>query len=106
MRINDKQFVTADQSDKASDSKKTTTARQTGKETVTVQQAQAPVSDSVQLSSRARDVADIKNQLKDSADVREDLVNDIRERIKNGSYHVDSRDIASSIVRKAEEGIF
>ena len=105
MRINDKQFITADQSDKASDSKKTT-ARQSARDSVSAQPAQAALSDSVQLSDRARDVTDIKNQLKDSSDVREGLVNDIRERIKNGSYHVDSRDIASSIVRKAEEGIF
>jgi negative regulator of flagellin synthesis FlgM len=104
MRINDKQFVTAEQSDRASDSKKT--ARSTVAATPVSSTQQQTATDSVELSSRVRDLAEIKSQLQESSDVRESLVNDIRERIKNGTYEVDSREIASRIVGRAEDGIF
>jgi flagellar biosynthesis anti-sigma factor FlgM len=104
MRINDKQFIKTEQYDRATEGKKT--ARADAKTAASVSAQAGVATDSVELSSRVRDVADIKTQLQDSPDMRESLVADLREQIKSGTYNVSSHDIASGIVRRAEDGIF
>lgn len=104
MRINDKQFITnADRNDKTSGTKKTDVKR-----TGNGQQAQNTQSatDSVKLSTTARDIAEITLQLKESSEVRKDVVNELKQKIKDGTYQVSGRDIAGKIISKAKNNIF
>ncbi|MDR0453519.1 MAG: flagellar biosynthesis anti-sigma factor FlgM [Deferribacteraceae bacterium] len=103
MRINDKQFITTDKGDKAADTKKAEGKRggEAGKSA-----SLKATADSVQLSSRTRDIAEITLQLKEASEVREELVSELRSRIKSGEYHVSGFDIASKIMDKARSSIF
>lgn len=106
MRINDKQFITnADKNGSASGTKKADAKRTAaaGKE---ASSASATTSDMVKLSSRARDIADITLQLKESSEVREELVNELKQKIHNGTYHVKGQDIAEKITDAARNSIF
>ncbi len=105
MRINDKQFITtADKNEstsgaKKADGKRTAAAGKTSSVSTTA-------SDTVKLSSRARDIADIALQLKESSEVREELVSELKEKIRSGAYHVSGQDIAGRIADKARNNIF
>ena len=105
MRINDKQFITnTDKNDSASGTKKADGKRSAaaGK----ASSASTTASDTVKLSSRARDIADITLQLKESSEVREELVNELKRKIQNGTYHISGQDIAERITDKAQHNIF
>ena len=54
--------------------------------------------DEVDLSSQAKDFATIKKMLAKETDVREELVQDIKQRIDNGTYNVSSKDVADKIL--------
>ena len=103
MRINDKQFITTDKGDKAADTKKAEAKRGQGAKKASSASASA---DSVRLSSRSRDIAEIALQLKEASEVREELVSELRAKIKDGTYHVSGGDIASKIMDKALNNIF
>ena len=54
--------------------------------------------DEVKLSTQAKDFATIRQKLADVPDVREDMVQDIKVRMKQGTYEVSSSDIAQKIL--------
>ena len=106
MRINEKQFIQADKGERAAENKKAEAKRAAKAISESGASTSAAAADSVALSGRARDVAEIASQLKDSSEVREELVSELREKIRSGEYHVSGLDIAGKIVDKAQEGIF
>lgn len=106
MRINDKQFLPTDKSDKANDTKKSSESKRTSDNSKTNAATGTQKADSVALSSRSRDIAEIAQQLKDSSEVREDRVSELRARIQDGTYHVSGKAIAGSIMDKANNNIF
>lgn len=99
MRIDDRQFITAEKGDKTAGSKKAEAKARAaqGGETAT-----AAAGDKVMLSASSRDVAELTLQLRDASEVREELVNELKEKIMDGSYNVAGRDIAARIMAKAE----
>ena len=54
--------------------------------------------DEVDLSNVAKDFASIKKMLSDVPEVREDKVQDIKQKMENGTYDVSSKDVASKIL--------
>lgn len=50
------------------------------------------------LSSEGQSFSELLGKLKNIPDVRQDRVNEISERIQNGSYNVSAMDIASKIL--------
>ena len=54
--------------------------------------------DEVQISSTGRDYNVAKAAVSESADIREDLVADIKARIKNGTYDVSAEDFADKLL--------
>ncbi|MCR4567776.1 MAG: flagellar biosynthesis anti-sigma factor FlgM [Pseudobutyrivibrio sp.] len=54
--------------------------------------------DEVQISSTGKDYHVAKAAVAESADIREDLVADIKARIKNGTYEVDTDDFAEKLL--------
>lgn len=100
MRIDDRQFIAQQ---KAADTKRADEKQAARKsEERADSAASSKKTDSVALSPRARDIADIAMQLKESSEVREELVNELREKIRNGTYTVSGSDIAAKIVDKAQ----
>jgi negative regulator of flagellin synthesis FlgM len=55
--------------------------------------------DSVSLSDSARELARASKSVADAADVREDRVAAVKAAIANGTYSVDSRSLAKSMLR-------
>lgn len=59
----------------------------------------------VSLSDRAQEIMQARNKAmaiaKDTSPIREDRVAEFRERIKNGTYTVDSGNIADGMLREA-----
>jgi negative regulator of flagellin synthesis FlgM len=55
--------------------------------------------DSVTLSDAARAISTAKASVSDAADVREDKVAALKAAIANGTYSVDSRSLAKSMLR-------
>jgi negative regulator of flagellin synthesis FlgM len=97
MRIGDKQqFITADKSDKAIGSKKTDA------KTRTAEPSTQTTGDKLMLSATSKDIAEITLQLRDASEVREELVNQLKEKIMDGSYNIAGRDIAARVMAKAE----
>lgn len=58
--------------------------------------------DEVDLSNQAKDFAIIKKMLTEETDVREDLVQDIKRRMENGTYNVSSKDVADKILSRSD----
>ena len=54
--------------------------------------------DEVDFSSEAKDFATIKKILSDVPEVREDKVQEIKERMANGTYNVTAKDVADKIL--------
>ncbi len=54
------------------------------------------------LSATSKDIAEITLQLRDASEVREELVNELKEKIMDGSYNIAGRDIAARVIAKAE----
>jgi negative regulator of flagellin synthesis FlgM len=63
------------------------------------QQQQAPAKgDSISLSDGARSLAAVRHAVDTASDVREQKVNDIKQRISDGTYQVPSRMLARKIL--------
>ena len=105
MRINEQIIATMDRNDKTSNTKKTIAGRSSANSNADSASG-VKKADSVELSARSSDIAEIAQQLKDSSEVREELVSELRAKIKDGTYHISSSDIASRIVGKAGNNIF
>ena len=58
--------------------------------------------DEVQISSTGRDFNVAKAAVSESKDIREDLVADIKARIKNGTYDVSADDFADKLLSQVE----
>lgn len=54
-------------------------------------------SDQLQISSVGKDIQVAKQAIANAPDVRTDLVNDIKERIDNGTYNVDEQSFAEKL---------
>ena len=94
MRIGDRHFITVD---KTQGTKKAEARSVAQGATGAVQG-----SDSVSLSAGSRDIAEIALQLKEASEVREELVTELREKIANGEYSINGKNIAAIILKKAE----
>lgn len=55
--------------------------------------------DEVSFSAMGRDMQIAKNALGNAPDVRESLVNDIKSRIKDGTYNVSNEDFADKLLQ-------
>lgn len=62
--------------------------------------------DKVTLSSTSMELVNLTQQLKDMPDVREDLVNELKSKISEGTYDVSGKDIAAKIVDRALSDIY
>ena len=60
-------------------------------------------SDQLQISSAGKDFHTVKSALAEVPDVREDLVEDIKTKINNGTYQVDTSAFADKLLAKFEE---
>ncbi len=56
--------------------------------------------DQVQISSTGRDYQIAKNAVAEADDIREDLVADVKKRMKNGTYEVSTDDFAEKLLAK------
>ena len=61
-------------------------------------QQQAPKGDSISLSDGARSLAAARHAVDTASDVREQKVNDIKQRVNDGTYQVPSRVLARKIL--------
>lgn len=64
--------------------------------------ARASFSDQLQLSSIGKDLQTAKSGVAAANDIRTDIVSDIKERIKNGTYSVDTAAFADKLYSKLE----
>ncbi|MCR5813848.1 MAG: flagellar biosynthesis anti-sigma factor FlgM [Desulfovibrio sp.] len=62
-------------------------------------------SDSVSLSHDAQLLMEAKRAAQAAPDVRQDKVEALRQQVANGTYHIDSRQLAEQLVRE-EPGLF
>lgn len=60
--------------------------------------SQASFKDEVSFSSIGKDMQTAKAALANTSDVREAKVNDIKSRIKNGTYYVSNEDFANKLL--------
>lgn len=60
----------------------------------------ADCSDQLEISQAGRDFQLAKQAVSASSDVREDLVQDIKGRIADGTYEVSANDFASAVIEK------
>jgi flagellar biosynthesis anti-sigma factor FlgM len=60
-----------------------------------------PGTDSVHLSEKSREILKIKNLLHAVPDIRENIVTEIRTKIEEGNYEIDSDKIAVSIIKES-----
>lgn len=54
--------------------------------------------DDLNISSKALDYQTVLNAISKTPDIREEKVNDIMERINNGTYNISSEEIANKIL--------
>lgn len=59
--------------------------------------------DSIELSPEGQEISRIKTILDNAPDVREQMVEDLRSRIENGTYKVDSKDIAKAMLDEIKD---
>lgn len=59
--------------------------------------------DQLQLSSVGKDIQTAKAAVAKASDIREDLVNPIKEQIKNGTYEVDTDSFADKLFARYQE---
>ncbi|MBN1380248.1 MAG: flagellar biosynthesis anti-sigma factor FlgM [Deltaproteobacteria bacterium] len=55
----------------------------------------------VDLSAKAKDIQQIKQVIDQTPDVRADKVRELKQKVENGSYQVDSEKIAEKIVTES-----
>lgn len=72
------------------------------KNTTAASKANSMGRDQVQISSTGKDYQVAKTAVSESADIREDLVADIKARIKAGTYDVSSDDFAAKLLSQVE----
>lgn len=60
--------------------------------------------DEVDFTNQAKDFASIKKMLEGTPEVREELVQDIKERMNNGTYKTSSSEVASKILSQYNFG--
>ena len=65
--------------------------------------AKSSKTDKVEISSFGKDLQIAKKAVSESPDVRMDKVEDIKNRINNGSYEVDMDSFADILLKKFEE---
>lgn len=58
--------------------------------------------DQVQISSAGKDIQVAKKAVSQASDIREDLVADIKKRMKDGTYEVSTDDFASKLLAKMD----
>jgi negative regulator of flagellin synthesis FlgM len=56
--------------------------------------------DKVEISQAGMDYQVAKQAVKEASDIRYDLVNDIKERLANGTYNVSDEDFAEKLLAK------
>lgn len=56
--------------------------------------------DKLEISQAGKDYQIAKQAVKDAPDIREDLVNDIKERLANGTYNVSDEDFADKLLAR------
>ncbi|SFQ42301.1 anti-sigma-28 factor, FlgM family [Lachnospiraceae bacterium XBB1006] len=59
--------------------------------------------DQLQISQTGKDYQIAKQAVAGASEVREDLVAQMKEKVANGSYHVDVEDFASKLLAKYNE---
>jgi len=64
----------------------------------------AQAKDKVDFSNQAKDFASIKKMLENTPEVREELVQDIKQRMDNGTYNTSSSEVASKILSQYNFG--
>ncbi len=60
--------------------------------------------DSAVISPKARELQAIMTELRNLPEVREDLVNNLKEKIRDGTYHPDTVKIAEGIIAEHKHG--
>ena len=58
-------------------------------------------SDSVTFSSRSDEIRKAKELYKELPDVRQELVNELKDKIRSGEYEVSSKELADKIMHRA-----
>ncbi len=56
--------------------------------------------DKIEISSQAKEIQVAMKALKETPEIREDMVNDIRAQIKNGTYKPSSEDVAEKLLNR------
>ncbi len=56
--------------------------------------------DKLEISQAGKDYQVAKQAVKEASDIRVDLVNDIKERLANGTYNVSDEDFADKLLEK------
>ena len=56
--------------------------------------------DKLELSQAGKDYQVAKGAVKEAPDIRMDLVNDIKERLANGTYNVSDEDLADKLLER------
>ena len=56
--------------------------------------------DKLEISQAGKDYQVAKQAVKDAPDIRVDLVNDIKERLANGTYNVSDEDFADKLLER------
>ena len=56
--------------------------------------------DKLEISQAGKDYQVAKQAVKEASDIREDLVNDIKERLANGTYNVSDEDFADKLLER------
>ena len=56
--------------------------------------------DKVEISQAGKDYQVAKQAVKEASDIRVDLVNDIKERLANGTYNVSDEDFADKLLER------
>jgi negative regulator of flagellin synthesis FlgM len=60
----------------------------------------AKSTDNVQISSFGKEITSAMQALKEAPDIREDVVNELREKIDNGTYDIDPDSFAEKLWQK------
>jgi negative regulator of flagellin synthesis FlgM len=59
-----------------------------------------PNFENIELSARSKEFAKIKNIVEKAPEIREEKVNEIRKKIEEGNYQVDSLEVARKMLRE------
>jgi negative regulator of flagellin synthesis FlgM len=98
MRIEDKLNLKLNKMDQSNNAK--------GKKGSGLESAKSSEGDSITLSSSAKEAVSVSKQLKAAPEIRVDLVNEIRDKIAEGTYDVSGRQVAEKVINAAIDDIF